>query len=146
MSTMTAIVLGVIIGWVIEWIIDWIYWRRRAGASENQLAALKAEKKALQDKIAALEMEKQGWQGQPATRLAPVPALPDDLVVIKGIGPVIARKLNDAGILTFADLAAITPERLRAIVGESIQRLADEEDILSQARTLAAEKNRTASV
>jgi predicted flap endonuclease-1-like 5' DNA nuclease len=71
---------------------------------------------------------------------APEPAAPDDLVVIKGIGLVINHKLNQAGIYTYEQLAAITPERLREIVGDVIQRLADEESIITQARDLAAKK------
>ncbi|HEY3312285.1 MAG TPA: helix-hairpin-helix domain-containing protein [Anaerolineales bacterium] len=66
------------------------------------------------------------------------PAKPDDLIVIKGIGPVIAKKLNNAGIFTFKQLAAITPVQLREIVGDVIQRLADEDEILNQAKKLAA--------
>lgn len=65
------------------------------------------------------------------------PPVPDDLIIIKGIGPVIARKLNESGIYTFKQLAAITPERLRQIVGDVIQRLADEQDIIDQAKVLA---------
>lgn len=69
---------------------------------------------------------------------ASVPA--DDLIVIKGIGPVIARKLNEAGIYTFSALGALTPERLREIVGDAIQRLADEDSIIQQANELARRK------
>jgi predicted flap endonuclease-1-like 5' DNA nuclease len=65
----------------------------------------------------------------------------DDLEVIVGIGPVIARALNDSCIFTFADLAAINADELREIVGERIQRLADEEDLLAQARALAAKQS-----
>ncbi len=64
----------------------------------------------------------------------------DDLQQIRGIGPVIAKKLNDAGITTFAELADLTVTQLEEIVGEEIRRLADEEDILRQARELAARK------
>jgi predicted flap endonuclease-1-like 5' DNA nuclease len=75
---------------------------------------------------------------KPAGRIVePASIKPDDLIIIKGIGPVINRKLNQAGIYTFKQLAAITPARLREIVGEVIQRLADEETILAQARDLA---------
>jgi predicted flap endonuclease-1-like 5' DNA nuclease len=66
---------------------------------------------------------------------------PDDLEIILGIGPVIARVLNEACIFTFADLAALNAEELRAIVGERIQRLADEDDILAQARELAGKQS-----
>lgn len=61
----------------------------------------------------------------------------DDLVIIDGIGPVIARLLNNAGIFTFAELAALDEAGLREIVGERIQRLANEGKILRQAKELA---------
>lgn len=66
---------------------------------------------------------------------------PDDLEVIVGIGPVIARTLNNAGVFTFADLAALGVDELREIVGDRIQRLANEEDIIVQARQLAERQN-----
>jgi predicted flap endonuclease-1-like 5' DNA nuclease len=39
-------------------------------------------------------------------------AVPDDLTVIKGIGPVVQEKLHALGIRTFGELAAADPERL----------------------------------
>lgn len=66
----------------------------------------------------------------------------DDLEVIGGIDPVIARMLNAAGIFTFAELSDLTVRDLREIVGERIQRIADEQQILSQARQLAEKQNR----
>lgn len=69
------------------------------------------------------------------------PPAPDDLIIINGIGPVIARKLNQAGIYTFDQLAELTPLRLRELVGDVISRLANEEDIIEQARVLAARKH-----
>lgn len=66
----------------------------------------------------------------------------DDLEVIVGIGPVISRMLNASGIFTFAELAALSVSDLREIVGDRIQRIADEEQILSQARQLAEAQNR----
>ncbi len=72
-----------------------------------------------------------------------VPAAPpdqDDLILINGIGPVIAGKLGQAGIRTFDQLAHLTPDQLRGIVGDSISRLADEEDLITQAKHFAAQK------
>ncbi len=40
----------------------------------------------------------------------------DDLTAIEGIGPKISELLQQAGIRTFADLAASTPERIREIL------------------------------
>jgi branched-chain amino acid transport system ATP-binding protein len=45
-------------------------------------------------------------QAKPAVSKAPVAKLPDDLLIIKGIGPVNLRKLNAHGITTFAQIAA----------------------------------------
>jgi len=41
-----------------------------------------------------------------------IPPQPDDLTEIRGIGPVTASKLNDAGITTFADIAATPTDEL----------------------------------
>lgn len=69
---------------------------------ENALATARTNLNELQTKLAA----------QPVA-----PVVPDRLEEIKGIGRVFAQKLNAAGINTFADLAAQTPEHLRAIIG-----------------------------
>ena len=39
----------------------------------------------------------------------------DDLTEINGIGPTYAKRLSAAGIITFADLAAASPDRLREV-------------------------------
>lgn len=125
---------------------------------EHQLSVQKANQASLQEKLsfveadlnaakAELEAKSQtapyGSAGEsPVADTTPVRAMPalgiqDDLEVIKGIGPVIAKKLNDVGICSFADLAALTPERLRELVGDVISRLADEESIILQAKQLA---------
>ena len=75
----------------------------------------------------------------PATRKSE-PVVPDDLKVIKGIGPVIERKLNEAGIYTFEQLGNLTVSQLRRILGNAIERLSDEEALLQQARDLARRK------
>ena len=61
----------------------------------------------------------------------------DDLVEINGVGPVIANILYDAGVFSFADVGELTPADLREIIGERIERLANEEKILAHARELA---------
>ncbi len=42
---------------------------------------------------------------------------PDDLALIKGIGPAYARRLNESGINTFARLAETDPDDLQEITG-----------------------------
>ncbi|NPA06591.1 MAG: hypothetical protein GXO54_04220 [Chloroflexi bacterium] len=107
-STWFIFLLGLLVGWLIEWVIDWWYWRRKCRILETRL--LEAERAARRD---------------------------DDLQQIRGIGPVIERKLNEAGIYTIEQLAQLTVQELAAIIGEEIQHLSDKEDILRQARELA---------
>lgn len=49
----------------------------------------------------------------PAKKAAPkaeAPAAADDLTKLKGVGPAYAKKLNEAGITSFQQIAALTPE------------------------------------
>ena len=64
------------------------------------------------------------------------PAEPvDDLKVIHGIGSGMAKHLNDAGISSFAQLAASTPEQLRQVLGKG-GKLAKVETWITQAQDL----------
>jgi predicted flap endonuclease-1-like 5' DNA nuclease len=120
-------ILGLLVGWLIEWLIDYFYWRRRYAASETMHRTAPAPA----ERASHLTRE----EPQPEEEL-----IPDDLKVIKGIGPVIERKLNEAGIHTFQQLGALTVGDLRRMLGNAIERLADEESLLQQARDLARRK------
>lgn len=67
------------------------------------------------------------------------PIQPDDLVKIEGIGPKIAQVLKDSGVLTFAQLAAVSPEHLSSVLREAGPRfrLADPASWPDQARLAA---------
>jgi predicted flap endonuclease-1-like 5' DNA nuclease len=132
---------------------------------KQQLSALTAERSSLTEQLAACQAKlspgasPQAVEAPAVAAATPTPAVAgpvaptvrmatsvsterDDLEIIKGIGPVINRLLNQAGIYTFQQLGAMTPARLREVVGDVIQRLANEESILAQARELAAKKER----
>jgi NADH-quinone oxidoreductase subunit E len=47
----------------------------------------------------------------------------DDFTVISGIGPTFQRRLKAAGIRTYADLAALTPEQVAEIIGWPVERV-----------------------
>jgi len=68
------------------------------------------------------------------------PAGADDFNLIRGIGPAVASRLYSAGILTYAQLGALSPEDLAALVsnlpGMSAERIA-KQDWIGQARALA---------
>jgi predicted flap endonuclease-1-like 5' DNA nuclease len=127
MNPLFTLVLGLLIGWLIEWLIDYFYWRRRFGEDGS---SSRMEKARVRRKAVAQEDE------------SPPPAhvALDDLKVIKGVGPVIERKLNEAGIYTFEQLGNLSASGLRRILGNTIERLSDEESLLRQARDFARRK------
>lgn len=74
-----------------------------------------------------------GLPGRPApARPAPVEA--DDLAAVSGIGPVFRSRLAEAGITTFARLAAADPAAVVDATGVTPRRAAD---WIAQAATLA---------
>lgn len=129
MNPLFTFVLGLLIGWLIEWLIDYFYWRRRYAERETRYVDT------------AVGVDTNPAPAVPEVDSRPVvQAPPDDLKIIKGIGTVIERKLNEAGIYTFEQLGSLTIADLRRILGTAIERLANEEDLLQQARDLARRK------
>jgi predicted flap endonuclease-1-like 5' DNA nuclease len=124
MNTLFIFILGLLVGWLIEWVIDYFYWRRRYAEKE----VVYARQTTSESRAAPVNTV----EARPAVKAAP-----DDLKIVKGIGPVIERKLNDAGIYTFEQLGNLTVADLRRILGNVIERLSDEEALLQQARDLA---------
>lgn len=59
--------------------------------------------------------------------------LNDDLTEINGIGPTFARRLNEAGITSFGQLAELAPEQARAITHAAVWQ-ADPADWIAEAR------------
>lgn len=119
---------GLIIGWVIEWIIDWRFWRSEHNDSVDEESRLRRE-------LESARLEINRLQSQLTAPAASVAA--DQLQEIQGIGQVFAKRLNDAGIFTFAQLAELSPERLREIIQPQEWQSLDFAAWLAQARTLA---------
>ena len=73
------------------------------------------------------------------TPMVETPAAPrvDDLEIIEGIGPKIASLLNQAGVTSFAQLAAMEPARISEILHGANLRLADPTSWPEQARLAA---------
>ncbi len=88
------------------------------------LSAIRADARQLaeaQDAVGWL------WQGQP----------PDDFELIVGIGPVFEQRLYDAGIRTYAALAAATPDQLAQIIKAPRPAQPDYASWIAQAQQLA---------
>jgi predicted flap endonuclease-1-like 5' DNA nuclease len=63
----------------------------------------------------------------------------DDLTLLEGVGPKIAAALNAAGIKTYAQLAALTPEALERTVKTAGVRMVGHADSWPRQARLAAE-------
>ena len=78
------------------------------------------------------------------TKAAPKPqaasASSDDLTRISGVGPVLVQKLNDAGITTFAQIAAFTKDDIERIDGQlNFKGRIERDDWIGQAKQFLAE-------
>lgn len=102
------------------------WWMSRLGRRANLEADAVAD--AVADAMPVLEAERH------------TPAAPDDLTRIVGIGPRLAERLAERGVVRFADLAAWTQEDLaEADAALSLKGRAVRDAWVEQARRFAAE-------
>ncbi len=143
MKAFKVFMLGLLYGWFAKFAIDRIY-------RDNEIQAIRNENASLKEYIRSLEIKLQAKppESRPAARSVapsePVPAETgkDNLKVIKGIGPAIEKKLNDAGIYTYEALSQLTVEELETILGSTKRLVKDEAGLIAQAGTLAQQKGR----
>jgi predicted flap endonuclease-1-like 5' DNA nuclease len=135
MNIVAMFVLGLLIGWLAEWAIDWFYWRGRIQGVTNENTALK-------ERITAFQAKKN-------QRLLSAKNVPltdadgnDNLQAIKGVGPVFAKRLKEAGVTTFDQLSKLRSRQLEEILGTLYKRFfSKQETILAQAKELARQKS-----
>ena len=77
----------------------------------------------------------QGKGPEPEVETEPQTAEVDNLPQINGIGPTFASPLAEAGITTFAQLAALSPEQAREISHVTVQ--SDPADWTAEAQSLS---------
>jgi len=148
MNIIAALVLGLLIGWLVEWVIDWFYWRGRIRplAEENanlesENAKLKIENADLKERITVIETKISKRSQLSKTKPIRDRAGRDNLQAIRGVGPVISKRLNEAGIYTFEEMAQLTSEELEEILGALIKKFFPGEDkMIAQAKEFAEQK------
>lgn len=148
MNPWVTLIIGVILGWVVEWVIDWLFWRREE-ESADRAAPSRAVDMDLQGKLAALEAEKASLAARLQEALNKQPEVivkevikevlleRDRLQKINGIGDVFTRRFNDAGVYTFAQLAALTPQRAREIINPEEWQAIEPEKWIAEAKQFA---------
>ena len=149
MNFWVGLIIGLILGWVLEWVIDWLFWRRE----EEAAAPSRAVDINLQGKLSALEAEKESLAARLQEALNREPEVviqevvkevvlkADRLQKLHGIGDVFARRFNEAGVFTFAQLAALTPERAREIINPEEWQAIDPKHWIEEAKQFADAAN-----
>lgn len=64
-------------------------------------------------------------------------SVPDNLKLIVGVGPVLEKTLNDAGVTTFERLAAMSVQQVQDLLPDFQDARVVKEDRLGQARRFA---------
>jgi predicted flap endonuclease-1-like 5' DNA nuclease len=142
MRAFKVFVFGLLYGWFFKIAFDRIYRENELEDLRNENASLREYIRTLEDRLTPMALENQSIPraGRPIIETptaTPPTSQKDDLKKIKGIGPAIERKLNNAGIHTYAALAALSREDLEKILGNQIKRLKDENELIAQAKKLA---------
>ncbi len=102
---------------------------------------LTQENADLTGRIAALEKKVSRKSQLSKTKPIRDKAGMDNLQAIRGVGPVIAKRLNEAGIYTFEEMAQLTSEELEEVLGSLIRKFfPGEEKMIAQAKEFAQQK------
>lgn len=156
------VIAGAIVGFISEWLIDEAYrrnreLRRQLGERSSTTLALGtgpsdqgdiSASETLADFLRQRDDEIHSLRDQLSATDAQLDALrdelegyerthPDDLTVIKGVGPVYQWKLRDAGFNSYKQLAAADPDQLRRMLDVKNWQRVNVESWIEQARDWA---------
>ena len=154
MRVLKVFLVGLLYGWFLRWIIDEIY-------VKDNLRMIANENAQLRDRIRLLETPKP-LETRPILQTTPTPqpdqrpapaatktratAKPasqkDDFTKIKGIGPVMEKKLNAAGVHTYEQFSRLTTQQLQNILGLSKRVVQSADNLITQAKKLSQQKTR----
>jgi large subunit ribosomal protein L21 len=73
----------------------------------------------------------------PTPRRAQRASRKDDLKNIKGIGPILEKKLNAAGVNTYEQFSRLTTTEIQNILGLSKRAVQNADNLITQAKKLA---------
>ena len=124
----TACVLVPLLGLVALVVWWWLRWRGEEGGSPSEARIV--------IRLAGGARRAQGEEA-PAQDNSAVREEPDDLGEIEGIGPRIRQVLNDAGVVSFSALAAMSEAELKSVLLAAGVRLAFPETWAEQAALAA---------
>ena len=131
MKAVKVFLLGFIFGLLYKWIIDQVY-------KDIEIQMVATEDPLAMDYSKLLDTKEQLMT---EVKLAPPKTKHEILDVLKGIGPASVKRLNEAGVHTFDDLARLTPEQLRNILGNVLKRAGiSESQVIAEAEKFVLQK------
>jgi predicted flap endonuclease-1-like 5' DNA nuclease len=139
-----GLIAGLIIGWLIEWMIDWRFWRRDLYRSWTSERELREELERARQEIGALQAQlaQLSW---PAAEATDAIVQRDPLERIQGIDPIFAQRLHEAGIFTFSQLSASSPEQIIEYIQPAAIAPGDAEAWIVEARVFSQQPIQTIS-
>ena len=145
MKVLKVFVLGLLYGWLVKFTIDRIYRDNKIADNTKENIFLKEHIRSLETALQPKSLEAQSVSRpvtQPVEQSGPVQTgtRKDDLKRIKGVGPAIEKRLNNAGIYTFAEIAQLTPEELQERLGNTKLISISTGNLIAQATKLARQK------
>ena len=129
--TILGLIAGMVLAFAGVFLFAWmLYWLWARLSEKDEPAPIEIDAQLPEPEIEAAAEEGAGVEAdeiEPDTKLdtrEPEPPVePDDLKRIEGIGPKLSSVLQEAGIVTYAQLAAASPEELEQILEEADPRL-----------------------
>ena len=131
MKAVKLFVLGLILGLFYKWVTSRVY-------TDIEIKTITTEDPLDMDYRTLPETK-----GQRMTEVKPArPKTKKEILeVLKGIGPASVKRLNNAGVHTFDELAQLEPEALRTILGSVLKRAGiTERQVIAEARKFAQQK------
>lgn len=132
MNFLTGLIVGLVFGWALK---------DRIADRVSEEVQRRLEPQTTGDP--PIEFKAPPKSSLPATPLPvsvpvskPAPSV-DNLQQIKGIGPTFAKRFTEAGITSFAALAALTPDQVREITNVQTWQKIGPEQWISEAKRLA---------
>jgi predicted flap endonuclease-1-like 5' DNA nuclease len=141
MRAFKVFIFGLLYGWSAKIAFDRIYRENDFEDLRNENASLKEYIRSLEERLQARSVEsRSATRTSAAPRAAQRATAKDDLKIIKGIGPAIEKKLNNAGIHTFEALGQLSVQELENVLGNTKRLVQSEASLIAQAKRLASQK------
>jgi predicted flap endonuclease-1-like 5' DNA nuclease len=147
MRVLKVFLVGLLYGWFLRWIVDAIFVNDNLRLLANENALLKHRIQTL-EAPRAIESFRERRIETAALPVVDAPAVNtegtgpvvphrDDLKLIKGVGPQIEKKLNNAGVHTFDQMSRLKNEELQAILGLTKRVAQNADNLINQAKKFA---------